>query len=115
MMGQVRLNPGGLPGRPTPVDGGIEPHRLGIYVRDKGHKGPQDQYSFVSIYRDHAIGVMSSVFRASPRDTWPDRVMSLQVLTCAVAWISLHGDDRLQELCYLNFHRITTLMMASIA
>ena len=50
------------------------------FVRDKGHKGPQDQYSFVSIYGDHAIGVMSSVFRASPRDRWPDRVMSLQVL-----------------------------------
>ena len=47
------------------------------YVRDKGHKGPQDQYSFVSIYGDHVIGVMSSVIRASPRDRWPDRVMSL--------------------------------------
>ena len=44
-------------------------------VRDKGHKGPQDQYSFVSIYRDHAIGVMPSVFRASPRDIWRDMVM----------------------------------------
>ena len=33
------------------------------------HKGPQDQYS---IYRDHAVGVMSSVIRASPRDRWPD-------------------------------------------
>ena len=44
-------------------------------VRDKGHKGPQDQYSFVSIYGDHAIGVMSSVFRASPRDRWPDNTL----------------------------------------
>ena len=41
-------------------------------VRDKGHKGLQDQCSFVSIYGDHAISVMSSVFRASPRDRWPD-------------------------------------------
>ena len=39
-------------------------------VRDKGHKGPQDQYS---IYGDHAIGVMPSVIRASPRDRWPDK------------------------------------------
>ena len=73
-------------------------------VRDKGHKGPQDQYSFVSIYGSYAIGVMPSMIRASPRDRWPDRVMSLQVLTCAVAWISLHGDDRLQTLRYVNFY-----------
>ena len=39
------------------------------FARDKGHKGPQDQYS---IYGDRAIGVMSSVIRASPRDRWPD-------------------------------------------
>ena len=42
----------------------------GMSCRDKGHKGPQDQYP---IYGDHAIGVMSSVIRASPRDRWPDR------------------------------------------
>ena len=27
--------------------------------------------------------------------------------TCAVAWISLRGDDRLQTLRYLDFRRIT--------
>ena len=31
-------------------------------------------------FKSHAYRVMPSVIRASPRDRWPDRVMSLQVL-----------------------------------
>ena len=42
--------------------------------------------------------------RASPRDRWAWQGYEPAGSTCAVVWISLHGDDRLQTLRYVNFY-----------
>ena len=57
-------------------------------VRDKGHKGPQGQYST----HGHAIGVIPSVIRAAPRDRWAGQFgLGPGFFLDEMAWSFWHG------------------------
>ena len=57
-----------------PLSDGRHLSREGGMSGTRGIRGPGP---ILNIRRSHAIGVMPSVFRASPGDRWPDRVMGL--------------------------------------